>query len=60
MRPFKFIILLLLAACFLGFKTWTNKVYIKGHIRKNPNDTPAFVSYLAVFVKGDNKVLAKR
>ena len=50
---------ILIATFFFGFKPWTNEVYIKGHIRKNPKDTSAFVSYLAVFVKGDNKVLAK-
>src|SRR5690348_13533602 len=37
----------------------TNPVYITGHIKRNPKDTFAYVDHIIVFVKGDNKVLAK-
>jgi phage FluMu protein Com len=59
MRPFKFIVFILGATFFFGFKPWTNEVYIKGHIRKNPKDASGYIEYIIVFVKGDNKVLAK-
>lgn len=59
MTVFKFISAILIAVFFFGFKPLTNQVYITGHIRKNPNDTSAFIAHLIVFVKGDNKVLAK-
>lgn len=59
MTVFKFIGTIFIAVIFFGFKPLTNQVYITGHIRKNPKDTSAFVSYLIVFVKGDKKFLAK-
>lgn len=37
----------------------TNPVHIKGHLRLNPKDTSAYVERISIFVKGDNKVLAK-
>jgi hypothetical protein len=48
-----------IATLFFGFKVLTNPVFIKGHLRLNPKDTSAYIERIAVFVKGDNKVLAK-
>ena len=59
MTVFKFIASILIVVIFFGFKPLTNQVYITGHIKQNPKDTSAFVSHIIVFVKGDNKVLAK-
>lgn len=59
MTTFKFIASIFIAILFLSFRPFTNEVYITGHIRKNPKGTSASVSHLVVFVKGDNKILAK-
>jgi hypothetical protein len=59
MRTFKFISIIFIATFFSSFKSRTNQVVINGHLRKNPSDTFAPISHLIVFVKGDNKVLAK-
>ena len=59
MRPFKFIPFIFIATLLFGFKPSINEVYIKGHVKKNPKDNSANVEHLIVFVKGDNKVLAK-
>jgi len=59
MRPYLFITVILIATLVGSFTPFTNPVYITGHIRKNPKDTSAYVGHLVVFVKGDNKVLAK-
>jgi len=59
MRPLKFILVILIAAPFFGYRPLTNKVYVKGHIKKNPQDTSVSISHLTVFVKGDNKILTK-
>lgn len=37
----------------------TNPVIIKGHLKNNPKDSSAFFDMVMVFVKGDNKILAK-
>ena len=47
------------ATLCLGFRLLTNPVTISGHLKKNPKDTSAYVDGLLVFVKGDNKILAK-
>ena len=44
---------------FFSFKSKTFPVDITGHIKKNPNDTSAYVDHLLVFVKGNKKILAK-
>jgi hypothetical protein len=49
----------ILATLLLGFRFLINPVHITGHIRKNPKDSSAYVDRLFVFVKGDNKILAK-
>jgi hypothetical protein len=49
----------LAATLFVGFRPLTNPVYITGHVRKNPKDTSAYVEQLLIFVKGNNKILAK-
>jgi len=59
MTVFKFISAIFIVAFFFGFKPLTNPVYITGHLKKNPKDTFAGVEHLNVFVKGDNKILAK-
>ncbi len=48
-----------LATLLFGFRFLINPVHITGHIRKNPKDTSAYIDKLLVFVKGDNKILAK-
>lgn len=53
------IALILIATFFVGFRPLTNPVYITGHVKKNPNDTSAYIEHLLVFVKGNNKILAK-
>ena len=47
------------AALLLGFRFLTNPVTIIGHLKNNPKDNSAFVDRVIVFVKGDNKILAK-
>jgi hypothetical protein len=47
------------ATLLLGFRHFTLPVTITGHLKKNPKDTSAFIQSVVVFVKGDNKVLAK-
>lgn len=42
-----------------GFRQASLPVTITGHLRKNPLDTSAYTSGVVVFVKGDNKLLAK-
>mgnify|MGYP000954310805 FL=1 len=42
----------------LGFRLLINPVHIKGHLKRNPKDTSAYVEGIAVIIKGDNKVLA--
>ncbi|MGN6211000.1 MAG: hypothetical protein ACTHN6_00705 [Parafilimonas sp.] len=59
MTVLKFIATIFIAVIFFSFKPLTNPVYITGHIKKNPSDTSAFIAHLVVFVKGDNKILAK-
>lgn len=66
MRHFKqtlrltiFISTILVATLLLGFRHLTNPVTITGHLKKNPKDSSAFVDRVLVFVKGDNKILAK-
>ena len=53
------IIIILFATLFVGFRPWTNPVYITGHVKLNPKDTSAYIQGLFVFVKGDERVLAK-
>jgi len=54
------IILLIFGGTFLNIsKPLTNPVLIKGHLKKNPADTSTYISHLLVYVKGDNKILAK-
>jgi len=52
-------ILFIFVGTFFSFKTVTNPVHITGHIKKNPKNTSVHIEHLFVFVKGDNKVLAK-
>src|SRR5688572_1785278 len=47
------------AILLLGFRHFTLPVTITGRLKKNPKDTSAFIQSVVVFVKGDNKVLAK-
>jgi len=47
------------ATLLLGFRIFTNPVIITGHLKKNPKDTSAYIENIVVFVKGDNKLLAK-
>ena len=59
MRLTIYISIIFLATLLLGFELLTYPVHITGHLRRNPKDTSAYISGIAVFVKGDNKVLAK-
>lgn len=36
----------------------TIRIYVSGHLKKNPADTSASLSKATIFVKGNNKVLA--
>lgn len=47
------------ATLLLGFRLLTNPVTITGHLKKNPKDGSGFVEWVTVFVKSDNKILAK-
>jgi hypothetical protein len=42
-----------------GFGLFTNPVYITGHLKRNLKDTSAYVNGIAIFVKGDSKILGK-
>jgi hypothetical protein len=59
MKRYQFILPLVIVLFFTGFKPRTNPVYINGHLKKNPQDNPGSLEKLHVFVKGDDKVLAK-
>jgi hypothetical protein len=48
-----------LASLLLGFRLLTISVTVTGHLRKNPKDSSAYVERISIFVKGDNKVLAR-
>ncbi|NNV58028.1 hypothetical protein [Limnovirga soli] len=50
---------ILFAALLLGFRFLTNPVTIIGHLKNNSKDNSAFVDRVIVFVKADNKILAK-
>ena len=47
------------ATLLLGFRLFTNPITITGHLKKNPKDSSGFVEWVTVFVKSDNKILAK-
>lgn len=53
-----YILTICFATLLLGFNFLTNPVHITGHLKRNPNDTSAYVEGIAVIVKGDNKILA--
>jgi len=59
LRLIIYISTILIATLLLGFKLLTNPVTITGHLKKNLTDNSAFVDRVIVFVKGDNKILAK-
>ncbi len=65
MRHFKILRLIIyistifLSTILVGFRPLTNPVTISGHLKKSPKDTSAYVDILLVFVKGDNRILAK-
>jgi hypothetical protein len=59
LRLITYISTLLFVTLLLGFKLFTNPVTITGHLKKNPKENSAFVDRVMVFVKGDNKILAK-
>ncbi|NCT74225.1 MAG: hypothetical protein GXC78_06840 [Chitinophagaceae bacterium] len=46
-------------ALLFGFRQFTLPVTITGHLKKNPKDTSAYIQNIVMFVKGDNKLLAK-
>lgn len=48
-----------LALVSAGNDVKTIRIYITGHLKKNPTDTSASLSKATIFVKGNNKVLAK-
>jgi len=50
---------LFVATLLLGFRLFTNPITITGHLKKNPKDRSGFVEWVTVFVKSDNKILAK-
>jgi hypothetical protein len=50
---------ILIPTLLLGFNLLTNPVHITGHLKRNPEDTSAYVEGIAVIVKGDNKVLTQ-
>ena len=47
------------ATLVFGFRHFSLPVTITGHLRKTPHDTSAYNYKVLVFVKGDNKILAK-
>ena len=47
------------ATLLLGFRIFTNAITITGHLKKNSKDNSVFVAKVMVFVKGNNKILAK-
>ncbi|PSL44760.1 hypothetical protein CLV51_105132 [Chitinophaga niastensis] len=51
--------LILLLASVFNVRTTTLPVHITGHIRNNPKDTSAYIISLNIFVKGNDKVLAR-
>jgi hypothetical protein len=59
MKLFKIISFIFIGTLFLSFKPLTNPVFIKGQVKRNPKENSGYVEYVAVFVKGGNKVLAK-
>jgi hypothetical protein len=58
LRSTIYILTIIAASLLLGFRVFTNPVYITGHLKRNPKDTSAYVEGIAVIVKGDNKILA--
>jgi hypothetical protein len=59
LRSIIYISTIFFATLLLGFRLLTNPVTITGHLKKNPKDGSGFVEWVTVFVKGDNKILAK-
>ena len=59
MRSTIYISTIFIATLLLGFKLLINPVTITGHLKKNPKDISIFVDRVMVFVKADNKILAK-
>ena len=54
-----YILTIFFATLLLGFRLFTSPVTITGHLKKNPKDTSTYNENIVVFVKGDNKILAK-
>jgi hypothetical protein len=50
---------ILIATLVLGFRLLTNPVFITGHLKTTSKDTSAYTEGVLIFVKGDNKILAK-
>ena len=59
MRLSNYTLIIIIATFLWGGKSADLPVTIKGHLRKNPSDTSAYIMAVTVFVKGDNKVLAR-
>ena len=61
MRKKLFIPLLMLAlfAVVSVFSFYSIRVYITGHLKKNPADTSASINSVFIILKGDGKILAK-
>jgi hypothetical protein len=54
-----YILTIFTSTLLFGFRQFSLPVTITGHLKKNPKDKSAFVQSVVVFVKGDNKILAK-
>ena len=59
LRSIIYISTILVTTLLLGFRPFNNPVTITGHLKKNPKDGSGFVEWVTVFVKSDNKILAK-
>lgn len=59
MKLFKLLQFTFFVTIISSFENITLPVYITGHIRKNPNDTSAYIEHLNIYVKGNKRILAK-
>ena len=59
MRLSNYTLIIIIATFLWAGRSADLPVTIKGHLRKNPSDTSAYIEGITIFVKGNNKVLAK-
>ncbi len=59
MRLSTFFLIIILFVVLNGFTSSSHPVYITGYLKTNTKDSKLILDKITVFIKGDNKILAK-